>query len=73
MRKALLVWQSALAALQVIAGGSAAAGYVPEKYWGLFVLAVGALQVGTANFVHGLVSPSPAEVAAAERVQRGAS
>lgn len=71
MKKAFLVWQAVLAGLVVTAGGTAAVGdLVPEKYLGLFVLVVGGLQAATATYAHGLTQPSPAEVAAAERILR---
>lgn len=66
--KPLLIWQSVLAGLQVIAGGTALADLVNERWAGLFVLIVGAAQVGTATFVHGLVTvPAQTPVVIAEK------
>jgi hypothetical protein len=69
--KRLLIWQSILAGLQVIAGVSDASNLIPEpvaKYWPLFVVIVGAAQVGTGFFVHGLVTvPDQTPVVVAEK------
>lgn len=57
--KTLLAWQSVLAGLQVMAGAAAMADVLGERWFGLFVVGLGALQVGTATWVHGLVTPTP--------------
>lgn len=58
--RGLLIWQSVLAGLQVIAGTSGLADLIPGKWVALFVILVAAIQVGTATFVHGLVTMPPA-------------
>lgn len=49
------LWVSCLAFLQFIAGGAALADVIPKHWFALFVLAVGGLQVATANYQHGEV------------------
>jgi len=47
------LWVSFLAFLQFVAAGSALADVIPKHWFALFVLAVGGLQVATANYQHG--------------------
>lgn len=66
--KTLLIWQSVLAGLQVLAGASGLASLLPEKWAGLFVLVIGGMQVGTATYVHGLVTiPEQTSVVVAQK------
>jgi hypothetical protein len=67
--KTLLMWQSVLAGLQVIAGASTLGDLFPQAKWtGLFVLIVAAFQVGLATWTQGLhTTPNEQPVVIAER------
>lgn len=58
MSKAMLVWQSVLVGLQVLAGGAILGEFAESRWVGLGVLVVGALQAATAYFQRGL-GPDP--------------
>jgi len=60
MSRGLLLWGSITAGLQVLAGAGALTGVLGEKWAGLAVVVVGALQVATATYTHGLQTPTPA-------------
>lgn len=59
MNRALLIWVSVLAGLQVVAGAAALTDIIGGKFAAVFVLVIGAAQVGTATYQHGLYSPVP--------------
>jgi hypothetical protein len=56
MNRALLVWVSILAGLQVASGAALLADLIGPKWAGAFALAVGALQVATVTYQKGLVT-----------------
>lgn len=51
MSRTIALWQSALIALQMISGGAVLGEFVEQRWIGLFVLVVGALQGATAFFL----------------------
>ncbi len=55
----LLLWQSIMAAAQVAAAGSALADIIGTRPAAVFALVVGAAQVGTALYAHGVASGQP--------------
>jgi hypothetical protein len=59
MNRALLIWVSVLAALQMIAGAAALSDLVGAPYAGAFAILVGAAQVGTVTYQKGLQTPVP--------------
>lgn len=50
----MLLWQSILVGLQIMAGGAVLGEFVDGRWVGLLVLSVGALQGATAYFQRGL-------------------
>jgi len=59
MNRALLIWVSLLAGLQMLAGAAAVADVIGAQYAGAFALLVGAAQVATATYQRGLMTPTP--------------
>lgn len=59
MSKAMLIWVSILAGLQMLSGAAVLTDLVGIKFGGIFVVVVGALQVATATYQKGLVTPTP--------------
>lgn len=59
MSRAFLVWVSILAGLQMLSGGAVMIDLVGDKFAGVFVLLVGALQVATVTYQKGLTTPVP--------------
>ena len=55
----LLVWQSMLAGAQVLSGAAALSDVIGERWWGLAVVGIAAMQAATAYYVHGLGQPAP--------------
>lgn len=62
MNRALLIWVSVLAGLQMVAGAAAITDVVGPKYAGAFALLVGAAQAATATYQRGLMTPVPVGV-----------
>ena len=58
MSKGMLVWDSTLAGLQVLAGASAVFDWVDPRWLGLGVVVVAAAQVATATYKRGLGVPT---------------
>lgn len=60
MSKAILVWQSIMAGLQVLAGIATLGDLIGMKAAGFIIIAVAVLQAATATYVHGVATPTPA-------------
>jgi hypothetical protein len=58
MSKGMLVWDSVLAGLQVLAGASAVFDWVDPRWVGLAVVVVAAIQAATATYKRGLGVPA---------------
>lgn len=66
--RTLLVVQSILAGMQVIAASTALINLVPEKYAAFFAVLVAAVQVGVATWTHGLhTTPASTPIVIAQR------
>ena len=59
MNRALLIWVSTLAGLQMLSGAAALTDLVGHQAAGAFVLIVAAAQAATATYQHGLMTPVP--------------
>jgi hypothetical protein len=59
VNRGLLMWVSILAGLQMLSGGAVMIDLVGDKYAGVCVLLVGALQVATVTYQKGLNTPTP--------------
>ena len=53
----ILIWSSILVTLQVLAAGAALGDVVGRNAFGIFALAVAALQAGTQFYIRGKVTP----------------
>lgn len=59
MSRALLIWVSLLAGLQMLSGAADALDLLGPRWAGMFVLIVGAAQAATGTYQHGLMTPVP--------------
>jgi len=59
MSKPMLLWQSVLVGMQVLAGGAILGEFAETRWVGLGVLVVGALQAATTYFQRGLGAEVP--------------
>lgn len=59
MSRLMLLWQSALVALQIMSGGAVLGEFIEGRWIGLLVLTVGALQAATTYFLRGLNTEVP--------------
>lgn len=55
----MLLWQSILVGLQMMAGGAVLGEFIEGRWIGLCVLAVGALQAATTFYLRGLGTEAP--------------
>jgi hypothetical protein len=54
MSRGMLLWQSVLVGVQIMAGGAVLGDFIAGRWIGLLVLTVGALQAATTYFQRGL-------------------